>query len=40
MIYAELLSSLISMKDDNIDTKTVFGIPDGSVEAVVWNEKI
>ena len=40
MIYAELLSSLISMKDDNIDTKTVFGILDGSVEAVVWNEKI
>lgn len=40
MIYAELLSSLISMKDDNIDTKTVFGNPDGSVEAVVWNEKI
>ena len=40
MVYAELLSSLISIKDDDESSQTIFGIPDGSVEAVVWNEKI
>lgn len=37
-VYAELLSSLISLKDDKEDG--VVGIKDGSVEAVVWNEKV
>lgn len=40
MIYAELLSSLISMKDDDEEKQIVFGIPDGSVESVVWDEKV
>ena len=36
--YAELLSSLISLKDDKEDG--VMGIKDGSVEAVVWSESV
>ncbi len=39
-VYAELLSSLITLKDDDIENNTVVGIKDGSVEAVVWNENI
>ena len=39
-VYAELLSSLITLKDDDIENNTVVGIKDGSVEAVVWNEDI
>ena len=39
-VYAELLSSLITLKDDVIENNTVVGIKDGSVEAVVWNEDI
>lgn len=39
-VYAELLSSLITLKDDDVDNNTVVGIKDGSVEAVVWNEDI
>ena len=44
--YGELLSALITMKDDKVDEngslldEGVVGIQDGSVEAVVWNEKI
>lgn len=39
-VYAELLSSLITLKDDDVENNTVVGIKDGSVEAVVWNEDI
>ena len=39
-VYAELLSSLIALKDDDIDNGMIVGIRDGSVEAVVWDEKI
>ena len=38
--YAELLSSLISLKDDNLENDQIIGIKDGSVEAVVWTEKV
>lgn len=38
--YAELLSSLISLKDDNLDNEQTIGITDGTVEAVVWTEKV
>ena len=34
-IYAELLSSLITLKDDDAENNAVVGIKDGSVEAVV-----
>ena len=40
VVYAELLSSLISLKDDDSENNTVVGIKDGSVEAVVWNESV
>ena len=40
VVYAELLSSLISLKDDDSESNTVVGIKDGSVEAVVWTEKV
>lgn len=40
MVYGELLSSLISIKDDDEENEVIFGIPDGSVEAVVWDEKV
>lgn len=40
IVYAELLSSLISLKDDDYESNTIVGIKDGSVEAVVWDEKI
>lgn len=39
-IYAELLSSLIALKDDDVDNDIIIGIRDGSVEAVVWDEKV
>ena len=39
-VYAELLSSLIVLKDDDIENGKVVGIKDGSVEAVVWDEKV
>ena len=39
-IYAELLSSLIALKDDDVDNNIIIGIRDGSVEAVVWDEKV
>lgn len=39
-VYAELLSSLITLKDDDVENNTVVGIKDGSVEAVVWKEDI
>ena len=39
-VYAELLSSLISLKDDDIENNIIVGIKDGSVEAVVWDEKV
>ena len=39
-IYAELLSSLISLKDDDKENDKIVGTRDGSVEAVIWNEKI
>lgn len=35
-----MLSSLITLKDDDVENNTVVGIKDGSVEAVVWNEDI
>ena len=38
--YAELLSSLISLKDDDMENNQIVGIKDGSVEAVVWNEAV
>lgn len=44
--YGELLSALVSMKDDKLDENGIVlpdgivGIKDGSVEAVVWDEKI
>ena len=38
--YAELLSSLISLKDDNLNKNQIVGIMDSSVEAVVWTEKV
>ena len=37
-VYGELLSALITMKDDSDDS--VIGVKDGSVETVIWNEKI
>ena len=37
-MYAELLSALITMKDDSEDR--VIGVKDGSVETVIWSEKI
>lgn len=39
-VYAELLSSLISLKDDDTENNQVIGIKDESVEAVVWSEKV
>ena len=39
-VYAELLSSLISLKDDDVDNNRIVGIKDGSVEAVVWSESV
>lgn len=36
--YGELLSALISTKDDKEDK--VVGIKDGSVESVIWTEKV
>lgn len=39
-IYAELLSSLISLKDDDAENNAIVGIKDGSVEAVVWSESV
>lgn len=42
--YAELLSSLIAIKDDKNDEQSsevgIVGVPDGSVETVVWDERI
>lgn len=38
--YAELLSSLISLKDDDMENNQIVGIKDGSVEAVVRNEAV
>ena len=35
-VYAELLSSLISLKDDDTENNQVIGIKDESVEAVVF----
>lgn len=37
-VYGELLSALVTMKDDGADS--VIGVKDGSVETVIWNEKI
>ena len=37
-VYGELLSALVTMKDDSEDS--VIGVKDGSVETVIWNEKI
>ena len=37
-VYAELLSELVTMKDDSTDR--VIGVKDGSVETVIWDEKI
>ena len=39
-VYAELLSSLISLKNDDRENNKIIGIKDGSIEAVVWDEKI
>lgn len=39
IVYAELLSSLISLKNDDLENNKIIGIKDGSVEAVVWTEK-
>ena len=39
-VYAELLSSLISLKDDDVDNNRIVGIKDGSVEAVVGSESV
>lgn len=36
--YGELLSALITLKDDT--EESVIGVKDGSVEAVVWDEKV
>ncbi len=36
--YGELLSALATMKDDGADN--IIGVKDGSVETVIWNEKI
>ena len=44
--YGELLSALVTMKDDKVNTdsnentETIVGIKDGTVEAVVWTEKV
>lgn len=38
IVYGELLSALVTMKDDSADS--VIGVKDGSVETVIWNEKI
>lgn len=44
--YGELLSALVTMKDDKVNTEGddnsegIVGVKDGTVEAVVWNEKI
>ena len=37
-VYGELLSALVTMKDDSADG--VIGVKDGSVETVIWTEKI
>ena len=37
-VYGELLSALVTMKDDSADS--VIGVKDDSVETVIWNEKI
>lgn len=37
-VYGELLSALITMRDDKEDT--IIGVEDGLVETVIWNEKI
>ena len=37
-VYGELLSALATMKDDDADD--IVGVKDGSVETVIWNEKI
>ena len=37
-VYGELLSALVTMKDDSI--AGVIGVKDGSVETVIWTEKI
>lgn len=37
-VYGELLSALVTMKDDRIGS--IIGVKDGSVETVIWNEKI
>lgn len=39
-VYAEFLSSLIALKDDDLKNNKIVGIKDGSVEAVVWDEKV
>ncbi len=40
-VYGELLSALISMKDDKVDGDTVeiVGVKDGSIDAAIWDEK-
>lgn len=40
IVYAELLSSLISLKNDDRENNKIIGIKDGSAEAVVWTEKV
>lgn len=37
-VYGELLSALVTMKDDSSDN--IIGVKDGTVETVIWNEKI
>ena len=37
-VYGELLSALVTMKNDG--TNSVIGIPNSSIETVIWNEKI
>ncbi len=40
-VYGELLSALISMKDDKTDGEEieVVGVRDGSIDAAIWDEK-
>lgn len=39
-VYAEFLSSLIALRDDDKENDKIIGIIDGSIEAVVWSEDV